>query len=177
MSHFINYFCVMRFTVSIQDKFNCDLERAFKTPMLCDVTKVHTGYGLMPKIISVSDDQNWGQPGSSKKVFAAASLTQKGGYVSKDNVIDRKENDYWVIEVNDFQSWMLGFYKFQGTWKTEEISQNNILITYTYSLFSNAPLLYPFNWLFTQLFWKRYMKRAMKNVKEMAYSKEPYLYP
>jgi hypothetical protein len=30
--------------------FNCSLERAFKTPMLCDVSKVHTGYGLMPAV-------------------------------------------------------------------------------------------------------------------------------
>ena len=38
----------MRFRVSRSTIFRCSLERAFRTPMLCDVTKVHTGYLLMP---------------------------------------------------------------------------------------------------------------------------------
>ena len=46
--------------------YNCSLERAFKAPMLCDVTKVHTGMGLMPKIIATSDDKDWGKPGVSR---------------------------------------------------------------------------------------------------------------
>ena len=58
--------------------FNCSLERAFKTPMLCDVSKVHTGFGIMPKVTHCTEDENWGQPGGSKKVFVAKSPTYKG---------------------------------------------------------------------------------------------------
>lgn len=151
------------------------MERAFKTPMLCDITKVHTGYGVMPKVTHCTDDKQWGKPGSSKKVYVAKSLTQKGGFASVDKVIERKENDYWKIEVSDFQAWMLGFYKFVGEWKTTELAPDSIQIDYTYTMHSKG-LLYPLNWLFTKLFWRRYMKRVLENIRKMAENKEPYLY-
>jgi hypothetical protein len=116
----------MVFKTQIKTIFECSLERAFKTPMLCDVTKVHTGFGLMPAITHSTDDENWGKPGSTKKVYAAKSWTQKGGFASIDKVIERIENKYWKIEVSEFQSWMLGFYKFEGEWSTNEISKDRI---------------------------------------------------
>jgi hypothetical protein len=57
--------------------------------MLCDVSKIHTGYGLMPRITHSTDDAGWGQAGSTKKVYAAASATQPGGYASLDKVLER----------------------------------------------------------------------------------------
>jgi hypothetical protein len=156
--------------------YNCSLERAFKTPMLCDVAKVHTGYLVMPKITHSTDDENWGKRGFSKKIFASKSLTQKGGFASVDKVIERIENKYWKIEVSDFQAWMLGFYKFVGEWQTTEIEKDKVLIEYTYTLYSNSALLYPFGWLFAKSFWKIYMKRVLENIRQMAYNKEPYLY-
>lgn len=145
-------------------------------PMLGDVSKIHTGFGIMPKVTHCTDDANWGQPGSSKKVYAAQSLTQKGGFVSVDRVLERIENQYWKIQVDEFQSWMLGFYKFVGEWKATELEPNRILIEYTYSLHANAPLLYPLNWLFAHTFWKTYMKRVLENVRAMCDSEEPYRY-
>ena len=156
--------------------FNCSLERAFKTPMLCDVSKVHTGYGIMPKVTHCTDDDNWGQPGFTKKVFVAKSLTQKGGWASLDKIIERRENKYWKFEVSDFQSSLLGFSKFVGEWQTTEIDSNKILIEYSYTLHSDIALLYPLNWLFANTFWKKYMKRVLENVRQMAISNEPYLY-
>lgn len=67
--------------------YKCSLERAFKTPMLCDISKVHNGYVIMPKITHSTVDENWGVPGSSKKLNAAKSFTQKGGFASADKVI------------------------------------------------------------------------------------------
>lgn len=165
----------MTTSVTISTIYNCSLERAFKSPMLCDISKVHTGYGVMPKVTHCTDDENWGKPGSSKKVFAAKSLTQKGGFISVDKVIERRENDYWKIEVSDFQSWMLGFSKFVGEWKTTELAPGSIQIDYTYTMHSKG-LLYPLNWLFTKLFWRTYMKRVLGNIRKMAENKEPYLY-
>ena len=135
--------------------YNCSLERAFKAPMLCDVTKVHTGMGLMPRIIATSNDKDWGKPGATKKAYAAKSLTQKGGFVSMDKILERVENKYWKIEVYDFQSSMLGFYKFVGEWHTTEIEKNKIRINYSYALHSGNALYYPLNWLFAKLFWKK----------------------
>ncbi|MFT3747386.1 MAG: hypothetical protein QM763_09085 [Agriterribacter sp.] len=166
----------MKFIVKTSAIYECSLERAFKTPMLCDISKVHTGYGIMPKITHSSDDDDWGKPGSAKKVYAAKSWTQKGGFVSVDKVIERVENRYWKIEVSDFQSWMLGFYKFVGEWRTTALNPGKIQIDYTYHLYSDALLLYPLNWLFAKLFWKGYLKQVIENIRKLAYSNEPYLY-
>lgn len=166
----------MKIKIKINTTFNCSLERAFKTPLLCDVTKVHTGYGFMPKVTHCIDDSNWGQPLSSKKVFVTKSLTQSGGYGSDDKILERIENKYWKFQVDNFQSWMLGFYKFVGEWQTTEIQTNNILVEYTYTLHANQPIFYPLNWLFANTFWKVYMQRVLENVKQMAYNNEPYKY-
>ncbi|MBX2920920.1 MAG: hypothetical protein KF746_01910 [Chitinophagaceae bacterium] len=140
------------------------------------MSKVHAGYGIMPRITHCTDDEHWGKPGFSKKVFAAKSFTQKDGFVSIDKVIERVENKYWKIEVSDFQSRMLGFSKFTGEWKTTEIEKNKILVEYIYTLHSDVLLLYPLNWLFAKVFWKAYMKRVLENVRQMAYASEPYLH-
>lgn len=163
--------------VSLRTIFNCSLERAFKTPILCDVSKVHTGFGLMPGVTHCTEDENWGQPGSSKKVFVAPSLTQKGGEGSTDTVIERIENKHWKIEVNNFTSWMLGFSRFVGEWDTTELEPDKILVEYRYTLHSDVALLYPLNWLFAKLFWRTYLKRVVENIRKMAYNEEPYLYP
>lgn len=166
----------METTVKITTIFNCSLERAFKTPMLCDVAKVHTGYGIMPKVTHTTEDENWGKIGSSKKVYVIKSLTHGGGFGSVDNVVERIENKYWKIEVNNFQAWMLGFYKFIGVWQTTELEKDKILIEYTYMLHSKNILLFPINWIFAKTFWKSYMKRLLENVRKMAYNNEPYQY-
>ena len=165
----------MKTAVSVRTIYNCSLEKAFKTPMLCDVSKIHTGYGIMPKVTHCLDDEHWGQPGFSKKVFVVKSFTQKGGWASVDKVIERIENKYWKIEVSEFQSWMLGFSRFVGEWQTTEIEKGKVLVEYTYTLHSGIALLYPFNWLFANKFWKTYMKRVLENVRQLAYSNEPYL--
>lgn len=167
----------MTIKVKISTIYHCSLERAFKTPMLCDVTKVHTGFGLMPKVTHCTDDENWGKPGSSKKVFVAKSLTQKGGFASIDRMLERIENKYWKIEVSDFQAWMPGFSKFTGEWQTTELEKDKILIDYTYTLHAENTLLYPLNWLFARTFWRIYMKQVLENIRVMVNNGEPYLYP
>lgn len=167
----------MQFTVTLTTIYNCSLERAFKTPMLCDVSKVHTGLLVMPAVTHCTNDDNWGQPGISKKVFVKPSLTQAGGEASIDKVIERIENQYWKIEVSDFKAWMLGFTKFVGEWRTTELAPNKIQIYYTYTMHCGSPLFYPLAWLFTKTFWRIYMRQVLENIRNMAYSKEPYLYP
>ena len=131
--------------VKVSTIFECSLERAFKTPMLCDISRVHTGYGLMPKVTHTTNDQNWGQPNSRKKIFTLKSRMQKGGFSSCDKVLERVENQYWKIQVDDFQFWVLGFYKFIGEWKTNQLDHNKVQIEYTYSMYFKNILLYPLN--------------------------------
>jgi hypothetical protein len=166
----------MTTNVTVKTVYNCSLERAFKTPMLCDVSKIHTGFGLMPKVTHCTEDATWGKPGGSKKVFVAPSPTFAGGESSTDKVIERIENKYWKIEVSDFKSWMLGFTKFVGEWRTTEIEENKILIEYTYTLHANTIWLYPLNWLFTHTFWRIYMKKVLENIRTMVENNEPYQY-
>ena len=164
----------MTTSIKLTATYNCALERAFKTPLLCDVSKIHTGFGIMPRVTHCTGDELWGKPGHSKKVFAAPSLTQKGGWVSNDTILERVENSYWKFQVSDFQSWMLGFSKFVGEWKTTELEPNLIRVEYTYTLHSEITLLYPLNWLFAKTFWKTYMKRVLENVRRLAEGSEPY---
>jgi len=166
----------MKTTVKATAIFNCSLERAFKTPLLYDVAKIHTGFGFMPRVTHCTEDEHWGQAGSSKKVYAAKSFTQKGGFISMDRILERTENAYWKFQVDDFQSWMLGFYKFVGEWKTTELEPNKIQIEYTYTLHANAIGLYPLNWLFAKVFWKIYMHRVLENVRRLIENNEPYRY-
>ena len=166
----------MTTSVTVKTIYHCSLERAFKTPMLCDVSKIHTGFGLMPKVTHCTEDTTWGKPGGSKKVFVAPSPTFAGGESSTDKVIERIENKYWKIEVSDFKSWMLGFSKFVGEWTTTEIKENEILIEYTYTLHADTIWFYPLNQLFTHIFWRIYMKRVLENIRQLAYNNEPYLY-
>ncbi len=166
----------MKFKIVAETIYDCTLENAFKTPMLCDLSKIHTGYMFMPKVTHTTHDENWGKPGSSKKVYVDKSLTQNGGYASMDRVLEREENKYWKIQVDDFQSWVLGFHKFIGEWKVTEIENNKVLVKYTYWLHSDIPILYPLNWIFVHFFWKSYMNKVLENVRQMTINNEPYLY-
>ena len=162
--------------VKVSTIYECSLERAFKTAILCDLSKIHTGFGMMPKVTHTTHDEDWGKPGSSKKVYVAKSLTQKGGFASVDNIIERKENEHWIIQVDHFQSWMMSFYKFVGKWETKTLECNKVQINYTYHLHSRSLLLFPLCWVFGKTFWRIYMKRVLKNIEVLAYNNEPYQY-
>ncbi len=168
---------LMKFHLHTTTVYHCTLERAFKTPLLCDIAKVHTGYGFMPRITHCIADAQWGKEGSTKKVNAARSLTQRGGFLAIDRILERKENERWRFEVTDFQSWMLGFSKFSAEWRTTEIAPHEIQVDYAYTLHCRNPWLFPMQWLFAHLFWEKYMRRVLEKVRRMAYDQEPYLYP
>lgn len=166
----------MDFKIHTTTIYNCSLERAFKAPILCDVTKVHTGYGLMPAVTKTTHDEDWGKVGSIKNIYAAKSLTFKGGEVSTDEIIERIENKYWKVEVGNFKSWMLNIWKFTFEWTTTEIEPQKIQINYDYTIHGNGILFIPFQWLFAKVFYKRYMKHVLENVRRMAEGDELFLY-
>lgn len=145
--------------------------------MLCDVTKVHTGLWVMPRVVGCTNEQNWGRPGGSKRILVAPSIGQKGGEASTDRVLERIENKYWKIEVSDFSAWMLGFNHLVGEWATTELKPDKIQVDYTYTLHATGLLLYPPQWLFAKLFWPIYMKQVLENVRNLAYTRAPYQYP
>lgn len=165
----------MQTTTKISATFDTTLERAFKSPMLCDITKVHTGYGITAKVTHCTEDENWGKIGGSRKVHLGKSLTVKAGETTLDKVLAREENHYWKIEICAFSSRMFGFEKFQGEWITTRQPDGKIHVQYVYSLFSNSLIFYPFHYLFTKLVWRIYMKHTLENVRKLAMNKSPYL--
>jgi hypothetical protein len=166
----------MQFTVSLTTVFRCSLERAFKAPMLCDISKVHTGFLVMPRVTHCTHDADWGKVGSSKRVIAARSMAFKGGEASTDRVLARDENKYWKIQVDDFQTWIVGFERFVGEWRVTELAPGEVRVDYTYTLHAGAPLLALPQWLFARLFWPVYMKRVLENVRVLAEGAAAFLY-
>ncbi|MCB9331842.1 MAG: hypothetical protein H6574_12230 [Lewinellaceae bacterium] len=69
----------------------------------------------------------------------------------------------------------MGIVKFQGEWQTRQLDDGNIEVLYTYTVFTKGALLYPFQWLFTKVLWRMYMKQVINNIKALAYSEAPYL--
>jgi hypothetical protein len=49
---------------------------------------------------------------------------------------------------------------------------NQIQIDYTYTQHFKTPFLYPLNWMFTHLFWKKYMNQVLENIRVIAESDE-----
>lgn len=156
--------------------FNCSLERAFKSPMLCDITKVHSGYGMMTRITHCTEDETWGKVGGSRRTFMAGSFLYKPGQFAMDKVLERRENEYWKIQLYEIKPWILGFNKFEGEWFTTREAENKIHIRYVYTLFSDQWILYPFQWLFTKTIWRIYMRHVIEKVRGLVTSEAPYLH-
>lgn len=166
----------MQAKTAVTATFNCSLERAFKSPMLCDVTKIHTGYGIMPRVSHCTEDENWEKIGGSRKVFTVKTPLFKGGEAALDTVIDRQENKNWKIEISDFKYWAMGFTKFVGEWFTSANKDGTTEVRYVYTLFSKSVLAYPFHWFIAKTIWRLYLKHALKNIHQLACNKEPYVH-
>ncbi len=155
--------------------YKCSLERAFKCPMLCDITKVHTGYFLSPRVTHCTNDETWGKVGGSRRTFFAATAFSKEGGTALDTVLDRIENKYWKIEVSDLKFPTMGIKKFQGEWYTTANDNGTITVRYVYTLFTESTLLYPFHWFVTKVLWRIYMNHVLENVRKMAEGNEPFV--
>ncbi len=166
----------MTSAVEISTIFDGPLERVFKTPMLCDLSRIHTGYGVTPRVTHCTEDANWGQVGGTRKVHMTRTLFFKGGEASMDRVLERTENACWKIEVYDFRTWSMGFTKFQGEWYTEPLADGRVKVRYRYLMFSNGVLAYPLHWLFTKLVWRAYMKNVVANIRALVAEQAPYVH-
>lgn len=144
--------------------------------MLCDISKVHTGFLFMPKVTHSSEDDTWGQIGSSKKLHFKGALIPRGRFMAVDHIVKRDENVCWNIQIDNFQPWSLGFSKFVGEWRTTQCAPDVILVEYSYTLHAFKPLYFPIQWLLAKVFWRLYMKRVLANVRHMVDTNEPYCF-
>ncbi len=72
--------------VKVTAIYQCTLAQVFKTPLLCDVSKIHSGFGLMPKVTHSTDHENWGKVGSSKKnIYGKITYIKRRIYLYRQN--------------------------------------------------------------------------------------------
>ena len=71
---------------------------------------------------------------------------------------------------------MLNIWKFTFEWTTNEMEENKIQINYDYTIHGKGFVFIPFQWLFAHVFYTRYMKQVLENVRRMAEGEEPFLY-
>lgn len=157
----------MKTTVTVKTVYHCSLEDAFLYPMLGELTKIHTGFFVMPRVTHTSDDKTWGRPGGKRTVHFAKTLFSPNGGTACDTVVERTENSLWRIEVDQFSFFVFGFTKFAGSWQTTRLAPGQVKIVYRYVMHSKWPLLYPLHWLVTKFFWRLYMKQVLGNIRQM----------
>jgi hypothetical protein len=161
---------------TVQSVFRCSLERAFKTPILGDATKMLTGYGVVPPCVGFSEDETWGVEGGHRIPQMAGNLfAQKGSY-GFDQVLVRQENNYWKWQVDNFPPLLFFATKAQGEWFCKDNHDGSVSVKWTYSFFATNMLTYPITWLFIRIFWRGLQKKAISNMKVIAESDAPFIY-
>lgn len=166
----------MKTIVSVEEHFNCSLERAFKTPILGDATRFLVGYGIIPAVVKFTEDETWGKPGGQRIPHSAKNLVSKGGEIGVDEIYVREENQYWQWGVAEFRQWSMGFTEFKGELFFQEEKDSLIQVRWVYTLYSKSIPAYPFHWLFGKVFWKGQMKVAIQKMKAYAESDAAFLY-
>lgn len=170
------YVQIMEASYSTTQKFNCSIERAFKTPILGDATKFLYGYGPIPAVIKFIKDETWGNPGGSRIPIFKRNFFFKGGEFGFDEVFERIENKYWKWGVSNFGPLMFFATHNIGEWWCIQNNDNTITATYKYTYFAKNIFAQPLNWLFVKLFWKPLMNNAMKQMKMFAEGNISFLY-
>ena len=161
-------------TNEITETFNCSLERAFKTPILGDATKILVGYGNYHIVIGFAKDDTWGMAGGSRVPIYNGALFIESRERGIDEIFEKVENKYWKWGVKDFG----GFFsnKAVGEWFCTDNRNGTISIKWKYTWYSSSIFTQPINWLFVKIYWKNVMKNGMKNIKEMAETYTRYIY-
>ena len=90
----------MKVSVYKKSIFNCEVERAFKAPILGDATQFLNGYLFQPPIIGFENDENWGLLNSVRYPLIQGNFFIKTHRIVKDKII---ENVITNIEMGAYQ--------------------------------------------------------------------------
>lgn len=157
--------------------FNCSRDRAFKTPILGDATKFLTGYLLQPAVLRFEDDKTWGQVNGIRYPVAKGNFLVPETRVFTDEVLERRENEYWRWTIYDFTIPVMFFAeRAVGEWEVTEHPSGGWHIRYTYTFTASHPIWRPLLWLFVNIQWKGMMQKAIKGIQQQAESEAPYIY-
>ena len=167
----------MIYCYKITEVFECSLERAFKAPILGDATKFMRGYLFQPPVTGFEDDKTWGGINGIRYPINNGNFLVKKGRMFKDVILERIENKYWKWTIYDFEFNSLFFIqKAIGEWNVEELNENKIQITYTYTYYSKKWIYKPLTWILVKIQVKGIMKRAIVGIKEQAQSNKTFIY-
>jgi hypothetical protein len=164
-------------TNTISAVFKCTIDRAFKTPILGDATKILIGPGGFRLVVGFVNDETWGTTGGHRVPVANGFLFLKPREHGFDQIFARDENRYWKWGVSKFDS-VFFFFSIEncGEWWVTDNNNGTISATWKYTWFSRNIITHPINWLFVKLVWSRIMKNGMANIKQMAEMETPYIY-
>jgi hypothetical protein len=172
----INFIKNLHVTNVLTGTFKCSLERAFKTPILGDVTKILTGYGGFQIVAGVSHDATWGIAGGKRRLIMNGFLFTKNKEHGLDQIFVRDENKFWKWGVSEMGTIVFFAKKNCGKWWVTDNNNGEISVKWEYIWFSRNILTHPINWIFVKIFWKKVMNNGMKNIREMAEKEIPYIY-
>jgi hypothetical protein len=161
---------------TITSTFNCSLERAFKTPILGDATKMLTGYGVVPACTGFLDDETWGQVGGYRRPLVAGSPFSKPGPQTFDQILIRDENRYWKWQIDQFPASLFFAHKAQGEWWCTNNGNGTIDVKWTYTFFSRNAITHPITLAFVKVFWAGFQRDAIQKMKVMAEGDEGFVY-
>jgi hypothetical protein len=161
--------------VQVNAVFKCDLERAFKIPILGDATKFLRGYFVLPAVVAFEDDETWGREGGSRYPIAAKNMFTKGGKTGFDQIYKREENKYWNWGVTEIEVFVFGITKFEGELFFAE-KEDGIHVQWIYHGTCGSALMRPFAWVFFKWLWKKNIKKGISYMKEAAEGNGEILY-
>ena len=150
----------------------CNIERAYKTPIYCDLKKIMTGYGPLPPSEGVINDITWANEKGERTVLAFRKE------LCTESIIERVENKYWKYQLTNFkQNTFFFVVKVEGEIWVKEITAEKQELKSTYSFHNKYFLTAPITYLFVKLLWSGLQKKGLKNMKYLAETKVPYVYP
>lgn len=147
--------------------FKCDLDRAFKIPILGDATSFLKGVGPLPAVVSFEEDETWGKESGFRYPITKSNIFSKGGRVGFDQIYKREENKYWNWGVTKMETFVFGISEFEGELFFSETAKG-IEVVWKYHCTIGKPLMRPFAWLLFKVFWKKNIKKGIQFMKEDA---------
>ena len=168
-----DYLCA---TNTVSETFHCTTERAFKTPILGDATRILIGWFGVKLISGFTRDETWGTVGGSRVPIANSFLTVRAGEQGYDQIFVRDENEYWKWGVSKFGSAFFFCTENCGEWWVTGNHNGTVSVKWKYTWFSKNIFMQPLNWLFVKLFWSVVMRNGTTSIKQMAEVEMEYLY-
>ncbi len=103
-------------------------------------------------------------------------LTPKSN-IFTDQILERRENEYWRWTIYDFKMPALFFAKSAvGEWWVAQHPSGGWQVTYRYTFQPSHAIWRPLTWLFVRVQWSGMMRKAMQGIKKQAESRAPYVY-